>query len=154
MSKSAHTFAADASVNTPKGSGSVTSTATKGWITVELEDGKSHNFRASQLTIADAGETGTRIRPDWDKLTKVQAASGKRSFDNADDVAVKLRGKTIEEVADLVAQGLVDEGEPTTAKALLAKYSHLNLGHQRMCMGNKLRAAIKRGQDGVIRNES
>ena len=152
MSKSAHTFATDASVDTPKGSGTVTIEATKGWITVELEDGSAHKFRASALTIAKAAATGTRIVPDWDQLTKVQAASGKRSFDNADAIAIRLRGKTLEECAAISAEILGEQGEPTTAEALLAKYSHLNPGHQRMCIGNKVRAAIKRSADGVIRN--
>lgn len=154
MSKSAQTFATDASVSTPKGAGTVTEESQKGWITVELESGDTHKFRASALSIAKAAadESGTRIRPDWSQLTKVQAASGKRSFDNADTIAVKMRGKTLEEVAVIASEILADEGEPMTAKALLAKYAHLNPGHQRMCIGNKVRAAIKRGEDGVIRN--
>jgi hypothetical protein len=152
MSKSAQTFATDASVITPKGPGSVVSAAVKGWVPVELEDGKTHKFRASQLKIAKAADEGTRIRPDWDSLTKVQAASGKRSFDNADTIAVKMRGKTLEEVAEIASVILVEQGEGMTAVELLAKYSHLNPGHQRMCIGNKVRAAIKRGEDGVIRN--
>jgi hypothetical protein len=151
MSKTV-SFVADASVKTPKGLGTVHAPAAKGWIPVELEDGSIHNFRASALKIVGAASDGTRIKPDWDKLTKVQAASGKRSFDNADSVAKKLRGKTLEEVADIASAMLVEEGEGMTAKALLAKYSHLNPGHQRMCIGNKVRAAIKRGEDGVIRN--
>lgn len=152
MNAKVTTIATDASVKTPKGNGTVMGAAVKGWIPVELEDGNTHNFRASALKIAKAATDGTRITPDWDQLTKVVAASGKRSFDNADAVAVAFRHKTLEEVADLAAEMLGVEGEPTTAKALLAKYSHLNKGHQRMCIGNKVRAAIKRGVDGVVRS--
>jgi len=107
---------------------------------------------AATQTVSDAASTGTRIKPDWSQLTKVQAASGKRSFDNADTLAVSLRGKTLDEAYTLVVAILKREGEPTTVKALKAKYAHLNLGHQRMCIGNKARAAMKRSADGVIRS--
>ncbi len=109
--------------------------------------------RKSTTTAADAAKAeGTRIRPQWDTLTKVQAASGKRSFDNADSVAQALRGKSLEEAYSLVSKALKAEGEPETVAALTARYEHLNPGHQRMCLGNKLRAAIKRTADGVVRS--
>lgn len=152
MSKTVATIATDASVVTPKGLGTVMGAAAKGWVPVELEDGTEAKFRAKQLTLVGAATDGTKITPAWETLTKVQAASGKRSFDNADAVAIRLRGKTLEEVADIAAELLGEEGEPTTANALLAKYSHLNAGHQRMCIGNKVRAAMKRSADGVIRS--
>jgi colicin import membrane protein len=108
--------------------------------------------KAPAASSADRPEaTGVRIRPDWDSLTKVQAASGKRSFDNADALAVALRGKTLAEAYSICAKALKAEGEPTTVKALTTRYGHLNPGHQRMCIGNKVRAAMKRSADGVIR---
>jgi hypothetical protein len=107
---------------------------------------------AATTPIADAAAKGTRIRPDWDSLTKVQAASGKRSFDNADSLAVALRGKTLDEAYSLCAKALKAEGEPTTIRALKSRYAHLNPGHQRMCIGNKVRAAMKRSADGVVRS--
>lgn len=107
--------------------------------------------KAKDTKIAAAAEEGTRIKPDWALLTKTQAASGKRSFDNADAMAVALRGKTLEEVYGIVSGILADNGEPESAEALQARYAHLNPGHQRMCVGNKARAAIKRSADGVVR---
>jgi hypothetical protein len=105
---------------------------------------------ASEAATTEA--TGVRIRPDWDSLTKVQAASGKRSFDNADALATSLRGKTLNEAYTICAKALKAEGEPTTVKALKTRYAHLNPGHQRMCIGNKVRAAMKRSADGVVRS--
>ena len=110
---------------------------------------KSTKSAATAATSPEA--TGTRIRPNWDSLTKVQAASGKRSFDNADALALALRGKTLDEAYTICAKALKAEGEPTTVKALKSRYSHLNNGHQRMCIGNKVRAAMKRSADGVVR---
>jgi len=114
----------------------------------EIEMSKSTKSAAA---AAPAEATGTRIRPNWDSLTKVQAASGKRSFDNADALATALRGKTLNEAYALCVKALKAEGEPTTVKALKSRYEHLNPGHQRMCIGNKVRAAMKRSADGVVR---
>jgi len=110
----------------------------------------SKSTKAPAAPAADA--SGTRIRPNWDSLTKVQAASGKRSFDNADSLAVALRGHTLAEAYVICSKALKAEGEPTTVKALKARYDHLNPGHQRMCIGNKVRAAMKRSADGVVRS--
>ena len=135
-------------VETPKGAGIVTEVK-PGWFLVKLADDTSISFRASSLTIVDAADDNpdghARIKPDWSKLTKVRAASGKRSFDNNDSVAVTLRGLELDEALEACATILTEQGEPTTGKALMAKYSHLNPGHIRMCAGNKARAAIKRG---------
>lgn len=65
---------------------------------------------------------------------KVKNASGHFSYDNGDDTATKLRGKTLDEVYEFAAKKL---GE--TVKALKAKYAHLNPGMQRMSLGNRLR---------------
>lgn len=65
---------------------------------------------------------------------KVKNASGHTSYDNGDDVATKLRGKTLDEVYAHAAKQLK---EPE--KDLRAKYKHLNPGMQRMSLGNRLR---------------
>lgn len=65
---------------------------------------------------------------------KVKNASGHTSYDNGDDVATKLRGKTLDEVYAHAAKTLK---EPE--KDLRAKYKHLNPGMQRMSLGNRLR---------------
>jgi hypothetical protein len=68
---------------------------------------------------------------------KVKNASGHTSYDNGDDVATKLRGKTLEDVYAYAAKQLK---EPE--KDLRAKYKHLNPGMQRMSLGNRLRKVV------------
>lgn len=65
---------------------------------------------------------------------KVKNASGHTSYDNGDDVATKLRGKTLDEVYAHAAKALKEQ-----EKDLRAKYKHLNPGMQRMSLGNRLR---------------
>lgn len=68
---------------------------------------------------------------------KVKNASGHTSYDNGDDVATKLRGKTLDEVYAHAAKVLK---EPE--KELRKKYEHLNAGMQRMSLGNRLRKVV------------
>lgn len=61
----------------------------------------------------------------------------KSVIDNGDDVASLLRGRSLDEVYKVVAkQTKVAESD------LRSRYEHLNVGMQRMCIGNKLRAAL------------
>lgn len=66
-----------------------------------------------------------------------KTASGNPSVDNGDKVATLLRGRTLDEVYALTAKKT-----ETAEKDLRAKYKHLNVGMQRMNLGNKLRAAL------------
>lgn len=66
-----------------------------------------------------------------------KTAGGNPSVDNGDKVAVLLRGRTLDEVYALTAKKT-----ETPEKDLRAKYKHLNIGMQRMNLGNKLRAAL------------
>lgn len=68
---------------------------------------------------------------------KVKNASGHTSYDNGDDVATKLRGKTLDDVYAYAAKQLK---EPE--KDLRNKYKHLNPGMQRMSLGNRLRKVV------------
>lgn len=70
------------------------------------------------------------------------AASGKKSKDNGDEVAHKLRGLELEEVYTLVAEETGLDFED-----LINRYAHLNDGHQRMCLGNRLRGHYRRLED-------
>lgn len=65
---------------------------------------------------------------------KVKNASGHTSYDNGDDVATMLRGKTLDEVYAVASKKLKE-----TEKDLRAKYKNLNPGMQRMALGNRLR---------------
>ena len=69
------------------------------------------------------------------------SASGKKSKDNADEVAIMLRGKTLDEV-----YGIAESLLTISAEELKARYTHLNAGQQRMNVGNRLRAHIKKSK--------
>jgi hypothetical protein len=71
--------------------------------------------------------------------TERKTAGGNPSVDSGDKIAIRLRGKTLDEVYKEAAEAL---GE--TQKELKAKYAHLNIGMQRMSLGNRIRAAGKK----------
>lgn len=113
-----------------------------------------------------------RLHPDKDRyiIGLDITESGRDTMDIDDDIAGKLRGMSIEDVYDRVADTLCNNIEPsnwfskanekvyrshlaprvdedayeTLLSFLWKKYSHLNLGMQRMNLGNLLRGAIKR----------
>lgn len=63
--------------------------------------------------------------------------SGRRTIDCADPVAEKLRGMDMEQVYVAAAETL-----NTTAEELKERYKHLNIGMQRMNIGNRIRGAV------------
>lgn len=76
------------------------------------------------------------------------SASGNKSFYNGDDVAVMLEGKSADEV-----MALADEFTPLDKGTHAKRYARLNLGSRRMNAGNKLRAAVARGDLGITYND-
>lgn len=74
------------------------------------------------------------------KYVPTLAASGKKSLSNGDELAMLLAGLEATQVCDLADELL---GFPLGYH--FAKYCHLNKGSQRMNAGNKIRAALKRG---------
>lgn len=74
---------------------------------------------------------------DLSKYEKVKAPGGGVSYNNGDQVATLLHGKDLDAVYKLVSQKLkVDE------KELRSKYKSLNVGMQRMNLGNRLRKVL------------
>lgn len=98
---------------------------------------------AGKKAAAKKASNGALIRTvagrehDISGYEKIKNASGHTSYDNGDDVATKLRGKTLDEVYAHAAKQLK---EPE--KDLRAKYKHLNPGMQRMSLGNRLRKVV------------
>lgn len=78
-----------------------------------------------------------RVKPDLSKYVKGVSGSGKKTMRTNDLVAASLDGFTLDEVY-AVAQELTE----TAAKELHARYDHLNVGMQRMNLGNRIRGAI------------
>jgi len=86
--------------------------------------------------------TGNRLVPadlSTYKISKDKpTAGGNPSVDCDDKVAALLRGKTLAEVYKVVAAKIEDMSEGQ----LRAKYKSLNVGMQRMNLGNKLRGVL------------
>ncbi len=78
-----------------------------------------------------------RVKPDLSKYVKGVSGSGKKTMRTNDHVAESLDGFTLDEVYR-VASELTD----TPEKEYRDKYSHLNVGMQRMNLGNRIRGAI------------
>jgi hypothetical protein len=100
---------------------------------------KERKPRAKKPPKAD---DAVRITPDLEKykISKdVRTESGAPSVDIGDATAMLLRGKTLDQVYQIVAKSL-----EASEKSLHDRYTHLNAGQQRMCLGNRLRAAAKK----------
>jgi molybdopterin converting factor small subunit len=82
-------------------------------------------YAKTKIEVAVVGEDGKKSK------------KAKTVVDNGDEVAALLRGKDLDSVYALVAKRT---GVATTD--LQKRYSHLNVGMQRMNLGNKLRAAL------------
>lgn len=75
----------------------------------------------------------------YERTVRVIDGEKVRSMDNGDAVARCLREMTLEEVYEYVSCTL-----NVSAEELHAKYAHLNNGGQRMNLGNRLRAFLRR----------
>lgn len=122
-------------------------------ITISNESYEPFKVAASKVEPAPEGEApetddegedepttmSSHIRKYRPRYTKTKAYSGSTSLNNADEVAKALGGLTPKQVASL-AMELIHE-----CPDLGALYGHLNPGQIRMNSGNRIRAAIKRG---------
>lgn len=71
-----------------------------------------------------------------DHYVKCKSASGNSSLDNGDITALQLRGQPLDEVYKIAAE-ITNRPEPE----LRNRYAHLNVGMQRMNLGNIIRSA-------------
>ncbi len=142
----------------------------RGWYTVKPADGPDKKVRKSNLkilgdaeimaltkTVAPVAPPTKMVDPNLTKYTthKMKTPSGRRAVDIADPAADMLRGVAIEDCYFLVAKhaAKLEVVEPEDLRteeqriddieaALLKKYAKLNLGMQRMNLGNVLRKAM------------
>lgn len=77
----------------------------------------------------------TEIKPDTTGYTKVKSASGSASMHNGDPVATTLAGMNVDECI-VIAIAMTGQDDLST------RYSHLNIGQQRMNLGNRIRGAV------------
>jgi colicin import membrane protein len=82
-------------------------------------------------------EKEVRIRPNLEKYVKGVSGSGKRTLRTNDPIAAALDGFTLDEVY-AVASKMTE----ITQKDLKEKYGHLNIGMQRMNLGNRIRGVV------------
>lgn len=78
----------------------------------------------------------TIIRANTEKYQRAKAASGAMSQHNGDAVAQTLAGLPLESVLAIANK--------MTSTDLSAKYTHLNVGQQRMNLGNRIRGAVSK----------
>ena len=99
----------------------------KRYATVEFADGET----------IKVGKSKIELMPETKKPAKAKtnrASSGRKSIDNGDNIALMLRGKSLDEVYN-ISSSILNIPE----QQLRTKYCHLNVGQQRMCLGNRLR---------------
>lgn len=70
-------------------------------------------------------------------VSDVRTPAGRRTLDCADDISVELRGLSITEVYAKASEVL-----GLSVEDLTSQYEHLNIGMQRMNLGNRIRGAI------------
>lgn len=79
---------------------------------------------------------------------------GSLAYDNGDEAALKLRGKTLDEVYTIVAKAMLKKGglkgdfakcesAEQVERKLKASLKDANAGRQRMTLGNRLRGALR-----------
>ena len=83
--------------------------------------------------VAEDGQTRLEFKKLPEYVPGV-SGSGKRTKNNGDEVAVALNGMTLDEVTQLASR----------LKVEFPDYSHLNIGMQRMNIGNKIRGAVNK----------
>lgn len=79
---------------------------------------------------------GNRVVRRFHLYERTKSATGHSSRDTADATAMALRGQTLDEIYAVAAQQL-----KVPEQDLRAKYARLNVGMQRMNLGNRMRAA-------------
>lgn len=79
-------------------------------------------------------------------ISDTKTPTGRRTIDCADEVAALLRGLPIDEVYELAAQELGMD-----VVVLKATYGHLNVGMQRMNLGNRIRGAAKAREEAATK---
>lgn len=85
----------------------------------------------------------TIIRANTEKYQRTKAASGAMSQHNGDVVAQTLAGLPLESVLAIANK--------MTSTDLSAKYTHLNVGQQRMNLGNRIRGAVSKINKSIVK---
>lgn len=136
-------------------------TKERGWSYVQFADGMERNVRTNELVLIEevkqeyslaeaiAAQDQFEMTPglrtcgntqyDPNRYVKTKSINGNYTLNNGDLLAREWAALTLEEVYDASSIVL---GE--SVEILKANYNHLNPGMQRMCLGNRVRAASKK----------
>lgn len=103
-----------------------------------MNDKKAKPAKAAPAKVAKVKDVDgkTVIRPDTESYVAGVSGSGKKTQHCGDEVAAALNGLPLTAVA-AIAVSLT--GTPDLA----FKYDHLNIGQQRMNLGNRIRGVVK-----------
>lgn len=104
-----------------------------------IEDLVVPNQEAAPTRPVGTSNLANTIRAHRSQYKVVQAPTGKKTQNNGDAVAQALLNVTLEQMKAFV--GTKQPG---------LNYDQLNLGHQRMCYGNKIRAWYKQGDQTTL----
>ena len=85
---------------------------------------------------ATEGETKTTVVANREAYKQTRSASGAKSLSNGDEVATAMEGMNIEEVYTLAKE--------VTGEDYQDRYAKLNVGMQRMNLGNRIRGVISK----------
>jgi hypothetical protein len=149
----------------------VDGTLSKGWVTYKDDEGtrkariakdepakaakgkaKAKSAKGKRRSAGNEEEEASRkigqspVRQ-FAEYERVTLSDGRVTFDSGDKVAKELRGLDISDVYKETARALkaakLEEGTiASITESLEARYSHLNLGMQRMNLGNRIRGAL------------
>jgi hypothetical protein len=93
----------------------------------------------TEVEATEVTEASKRINIPTDKYQQSRTATGGKSMHNGDVVATGLAGRTLDQVYEMASEML-----DTEESELREKYAHLNVGQQRMNLGNRIRGAVNR----------
>lgn len=113
----------------------------RGWATIQTKDGTEAKARVTTLELVDdegeESEAGGSSMAQKLRKAKERYVKVDNTYHNGDQIAQRLHGFELPAVYDFA----IDiTGEPD----LKGRYENLNPGQQRMVLGNKIRAAIKK----------
>lgn len=99
---------------------------------------------AAKKEVAETEGSDPKVKINRDRYTATKTASGAKSLNNGDEVAAVLDGLHVDELFKI--------GTDILGEDFAEKYAKLNVGMQRMNMGNRLRAKV-RSIDADKKNE-
>lgn len=86
--------------------------------------------------VAKTEKKEPMVKVNRDNYQSTRSASGAKSLNNGDEVAVALNGIPIKELGEI--------GNKFMGEDVVKKYAHLNVGMQRMNIGNRIRGNVKK----------